>query len=243
MAEAAAPALKNCVGEASGFFANLRIPAALIASAAMGQIWTDIKDPKDSPEGKKRAEKLRVLFTALMSLTVAVQLNVVFMTTATSVQLMGGGFNPMATDAISFLEREFPYPYMATRFEFLAGLLAFMSGIAIKAWTVFASLPALSRATTLLLLATLGRMVAFDYVQHLPGAWNLVKDFMIVTFTGARVTSPLSLLSTALFAGAFFNYVQALRAKHSEPNPYPYRLGGGADSGAASDAPRARPSL
>mmetsp|Transcript_8632 Transcript_8632/g.16365 ORF Transcript_8632/g.16365 Transcript_8632/m.16365 type:complete len:203 (+) Transcript_8632:190-798(+) len=198
----------------------------------MGQIWTDIKDPKDSVDGKRRADKLKVLFTALMSLTVAVQLNVVFMTTATSVQLMGGGFNPMATDAITFLEREFPYPYMATRFEFLAGLLTFMGAIAIKAWTRFASLPALSRATTLLLLATLSRMVAFDYMQDLPGIWNLVKDFTVVIFTGARITTPLSIISMGLFAGAIFNYVQALRHKLEEPepaNPYPYGVSDGAN--------------
>ena len=98
-AAAAAPAaLTNCVGPATGFFGNVRTPAALLTGAALGMLWTQV----DS----KRGRWVPLLFAVLVVVTIACEMSVVFISTSTAVRLSAGGFDPMATDAIAFLIRE-----------------------------------------------------------------------------------------------------------------------------------------
>eukprot|EP00466_Bigelowiella_natans_P002998 jgi/Bigna1/70719/fgenesh1_pg.13_\ len=195
-----------------------------VAGAAMGQLWAPFGDPRvnSTVDGRRLQQRLRVVFTSLMAITVAVQFSVIFTTIAMTVQLMGSDFDPMATDVIAFLSREFKYPYVATRsinifvlhrrrteqagkyedfqleimrnitlsgddngrFEFLAGILTFISGITVKSWSTFSALPALSRATTSYMchyihtyIHTYEKSVkmAFDSIMHFDGIAALVR--------------------------------------------------------------------
>ncbi|GAB5353529.1 hypothetical protein AAMO2058_000043500 [Amorphochlora amoebiformis] len=150
-----------------------------------------------------------------MSVTVAVQFSVIFTTTAMTVHLMGDSFDPMATDCLSFLRREFEYPYISTRFEFLAGLLTFICGIAIKSFVSLCSFPTLSQATTLLLLSTAGRMLAFDSVMGFDGIPHLVKRYLQLQFSKIQIMTPLSSLSLLCGIAAGIQYWKAI----SKPSP------------------------
>ena len=116
------PKMIDCVGAASGFFGNVRVPAALLTGAALGQLFSK---PDDS-----RGKWVKDLFAVMMAITAMMEMvsrlqtaaliphvltrfslrhcfqSVVFVSTATATRLMGGGFDPIATDAISFLIRE-----------------------------------------------------------------------------------------------------------------------------------------
>ena len=76
----AAPALVNCVGSAAGFFGNVRTPAALLAGAALGNLWISVKS-----EGASESQSN--LYTLLIALTVALQFGCVFVATAAGVQV------------------------------------------------------------------------------------------------------------------------------------------------------------
>ena len=91
--------LINCAGPASGFFGNVRVPAALLAGASLGQLF-------GSPD-KSRGKWVPKVYTMLIAFTVMAEIFVVFVSTATGTRLVGGGFDPMAADALEFLIREF----------------------------------------------------------------------------------------------------------------------------------------
>ena len=93
-----AASLINCVGGASSFFGNIRVPAALLAGASLGQMF--------AATDESRGKWVPSLFSVLTALTAMLEIGVVFTSTATATALLGGGFNPMAVDPISFLVRE-----------------------------------------------------------------------------------------------------------------------------------------
>jgi len=121
-----AAALVNCVGPAGGFFGNVRVPAALLAGATLGQAFAK---PDES-----RGKWLPTAFSLLMITSLIMEVMVVFASTATATRLLGGGFDPMATNAIAFLTREFEMPFVFCRFTFFAGLLAFLAGLCLRVW-------------------------------------------------------------------------------------------------------------
>ena len=63
------------------------------------------------------------LYSVLMALTILFEVTAVFISTATGVRLSGGGFDPMATDGVSLLTREFEFAFICTRFQFFTGLM------------------------------------------------------------------------------------------------------------------------
>jgi len=107
----------------------VRIPAALLTGAAIGQLFTTLDD--------KRGKMVPILFTLLSALAVSCELSVVFFSTAISTRLLGGGFDPMATDALTMLIREFEFPFLFCRVHFFVGLLSFVGALTLRAWTAF----------------------------------------------------------------------------------------------------------
>ena len=89
-----AASLINCVGGASSFFGNIRVPAALLAGASLGQMF--------AATDESRGKWVPSVFSVLTALTAMLEIGVVFTSTATATALLGGGFNPMAVDPISF---------------------------------------------------------------------------------------------------------------------------------------------
>ena len=132
-AAAAAPqatyALTNCAAGAAGFFGNVRIPAALLTGAALGQLWTTLDD--------KRGKAIPVIFTILTAFSIACELSVVFFSTVASTKMMGNAFDPMATSALALLVREFEFAFVSCRVHFCTGLLCFVAALGLRAWTAF----------------------------------------------------------------------------------------------------------
>ena len=73
------------------------------------------------------------LYSVLMALTILFEVTAVFISTATGVRLSAGGFDPMATDGVSLLIREFEFAFICTRFQFFTGLMTFLSALGLRA--------------------------------------------------------------------------------------------------------------
>ena len=101
--------LVNCVGGANGFFGNVRVPAALLAGAALGQLW--------SAPDSKRGPWVKPAFTLAVAMTVLCEFLVILISTAASTHLMTGAFNPMATSTMAFMMREMELHFVACRFN------------------------------------------------------------------------------------------------------------------------------
>ena len=127
VAGTSAATLINGVGGASSFFGNVRVPAALLAGASLEQMFAK---PDDS-----RGKWVPGLFSVLTALTAMLEISVVFVSTNSGTALLGGGFDPMAADPISFLIREFECPYVYSRFCFFTGLISFVVALGLRAWT------------------------------------------------------------------------------------------------------------
>jgi hypothetical protein len=107
----------------------MRVPATLVTGVAINQLFVKIDD--------SRGKFVPPLFVALMSISVCLEISVVFITTASVTRILGGGFDKMATNTMQFLIREFEFAYVATRLQFFLGLLCFCFGMALRAWTAF----------------------------------------------------------------------------------------------------------
>jgi len=116
---------------AAGFFNNIRVPAALLSGAALGQAFAmqKIDDDKfDTPSWKR----LRTLYTTLMVISVASELLTVLMSTSASTHILAGNFDPMAESCIAMLKREFEWNLVAVQFNFITGMVAFVVAQAIR---------------------------------------------------------------------------------------------------------------
>lgn len=120
------PKLVNCVGGAASFFANVRLPAALLAGASIGQLFVKVED--------RRGKWVQMAFTISMIVTTMLELSVVFVSTASGTRLLAGGFDPMAYDALAFLVREFELPFTLCRAFFFTGLKIFVAALGLRIW-------------------------------------------------------------------------------------------------------------
>ena len=186
-AAAATPALVNCVAGASGFFGNVRVPAALLAGASLGQLFTKCEET--------RGKWVPSAYAILMALTVVSEVYVVFVATATATRLLGGGYDPMAADALKFLIREFEFAYVTTRAGFFTGLLAFLSALMLRAWSAFPG--ALGSCIACAMLSVTLQMLAFfnaTVVNYHFGLLGLVWR-AVYLYLSASLYSPIGLAS------------------------------------------------
>jgi len=130
-AAAAAANQVNCVGPAAAFFSNIRTPAALVAGAALGNLWVQIGPTTKDP---KLAKRYQTIYSILMINAVILEFSTVCYATATDVRLMSGGYSsPMASSTLEFLQRELELPFVACRLHFLLGIVSFLASLAVRA--------------------------------------------------------------------------------------------------------------
>lgn len=198
----------NCAAAAAGVFGNVRIPAMLLAGAAMGQLWTKL----GNDDGNDDHPVLNTVYTLALSLTVVVEFLAVFLGTAMGVRLYAGGFDPMAANAVALLVREFELPYICVRFCFFTGFMAFMLAVTARACTTFK--PALAKSTALLCASGLLTMVNFfnyTVVDYEYGYVGLLWRIVLLCESQCTLRNPLALAAIFCLAGSVVFAVQSIR--------------------------------
>ena len=149
----------NCVSAASEFFSNIRTPAALLIVPAMNSLWVDLS----TTTTRSKHPIAQTIYTMLAMCTILLNLVCVFIATVAGTRLMSGGFDPMASDAVTMLVRQFELPYLATHLSFLFGLVSFMSSVGLRAWIQFGDnmSPKIGKALIILAGTFLANMMAF----------------------------------------------------------------------------------
>ena len=185
---------------ASGFFGNVRVPAALLAGAALGQLGA-------APDGKDRGKWVKPAFILAVAMTILCEFLVVLISTAASTHLMTGAFNPMATSTMAFLMREMELHFVACRFNFFFGLLCFVGALMIRVWANFAG--HLGSGLALLFGATAFHFIAFfntTIVNYSYGVLGLGWRYIYLLIP-CLASTPVGALSLACyFAAAGFVY-------------------------------------
>jgi hypothetical protein len=196
-AAAGTASLVNCVAGANGFFANVRVPAALLAGAALGQLWAA---PVVS---EQRPQWLRPLFSMLVAMTVACEMLVVLISTAAVTQLMNvGAFNPLATDTMHFLIREMELHFVSCRLNFFVGLLCFVGSLGVRGWATVEG--RLGSGLALFFAATALHFVAYfntTIVHYSLGVVGLACRWLTLVLP-ALASSAVGALSLVAYAGA-----------------------------------------
>ena len=207
-AAAAAGPLKDSVQQAADLFFIVKIPATLLAGAAIGQI---LEKPDESTvdmvNGTRMSKFMRLLYIMLVASTIFLELSAVYITTASHVRLFAGGFDPMATNGVALAVREAELGYVSTRLFFFGGIATFLTSLAIRA---LLSLPAaLGRPAACLLVGNVFGLLAYfnKTVVNYNGAagmlWRLLQ--LGIPFLTSSITGCISLaltLSAVVYAAS-----------------------------------------
>jgi hypothetical protein len=209
----------NCVDAATAFFNNVRTPATLLVIPAINNLWVDIT----STTRRRKHPVAQTLYTMALMETVLLELVCVFVATVTGTRLMSGGFDPMSSDAVTLLVREFELPYLTTHLAFITGLSTFMFGIGLRTWIQFGDIhTGMGRALTLLTTTFVGNMVAYFHNSinrfhfGLPG---LLVRFIVLYLQAFGVVGILSLASVALCCYYVAITIRDQLEKHGAPTP------------------------
>ena len=130
VASASQWALSNSVQQAADLFFIVKIPATLIAAAAIGQL---LEAPEKTPEGSL----MRTTYSFLVATTVFFQVAVVYITTACHVRLFAGGFDPFAASPVALCLRVVPLGFLAARIFFASGIATFLLSLALRTLLVY----------------------------------------------------------------------------------------------------------
>ena len=241
-AAAASPSyhLTNCAAGAAGFFGNVRIPAALLTGAAIGQLWTHLDDkvslvpnpallvlcdncgPCSSSHGPlirvsvQRGKRVPIIFNILVALSVACEISVVFFSTAISTKMMGSAFDPMATSALALLIREFELPFVACRVHFFVGLLSFVAALALRAWTAFPG--ALGDGIALLMLSSgfiMNAVFTFTVDNYSFGLLGLIWRY-VQLFAAQAALTPNGAAAVIALSAACYSFYKATKEVHEK---------------------------
>ena len=160
---------------------NVRTPAALLVIPALNALWLDISST--TPRSKHPAAQ--TLYTLSVMVTVLLELVCVFVATVAGTNLLSGGFDPMSSDAVTLLVREFELQYLTTHLSFVIGLMAFMTSIGLRAWIQFGDTmdSRMAKAFTILTATFIFNMVTYFHNSvlrfHL-GLPGLLVRFLVV---------------------------------------------------------------
>ena len=160
---------------------NVRTPAALLVIPALNALWLDISST--TPRSKHPAAQ--TLYTLSVMVTVLLELVCVFVATVAGTNLLSGGFDPMSSDAVTPLVREFELQYLTTHLSFVIGLMAFMTSIGLRAWIQFGDTmdSRMAKAFTILTATFIFNMVTYFHNSvlrfHL-GLPGLLVRFLVV---------------------------------------------------------------
>lgn len=149
----AGPMFTNFAAEGEKFFNSMRVPAALVAGAAVKDAFV----MQAAPEDIKRSRAwtmLRNTYLLLMLWSFSSQVCVVFVSTHAIVKLQMTGLNTLASSLHAMLLRELEYEYVGARCGFMTGLLAFLVAQALRTRLALRRTPDLSWCATSFLVAS-----------------------------------------------------------------------------------------
>lgn len=189
---------------AAGVLGNVRIPAALIGGAGIAQLFAQI-NAADSTDSPRKKSMLQSTYTKLVAFTICCELTTVFVSTSTSVRLMAGGFNPMATTAVDLLVREFELNYLAVRMCFFSGLISFVSAFAVRAYAQIEDRD-LERAVAFAFAGTVITMCGFwnSTFANYGGIFGVASRLLYLVGCSALKNPFVSAMAAACFGGAIY---------------------------------------
>ena len=207
--------VKDFSGETSALFGNIRIPAALFAGASAGAAFS-------MPISHAASEGLKVglvkrIYSFLMIGALASEILAVVISTLAVASLAMKPSSPSSTIQTSTLSafinsNNYALAWVSARFHFLGGVLAFVSGLGLRAWVTIAC-PIFARAAlgmicsaTMLCLAFMQEMgsSSFDGGNGSSGN-NLMGNIMTLPLKYLQLFFDKS-KSSPIFAVAFLLY-------------------------------------
>lgn len=135
--------LTDYTGAAIQFFTSVRVPAALIAGSSLSSLFSLVKlvdeigDKKNKRKYRPVTFLLARVYHGLCLTSLILSLNVIVTSTSAATTLMLGTHDSMAVSAYAFLNREFRYEFITTRWSFLTCLLSFIASIATRSLLEF----------------------------------------------------------------------------------------------------------
>lgn len=158
--------IRSFGGEAVAFFNNLRVPAALVAAAAIKDAFVMQTAPEDIK--KSRAWKLlRNSYLLLQMLSFASALSCVFIATHAITQLQVTSINQMAATLGELMVREMEYEYVGVRMGFTTGLLSFTMANALRVRMALRRSAELSWCAMWFLISACASMLAYNNAHTL----------------------------------------------------------------------------
>ena len=131
----------NAISGACSWMTGIRTPATLVAGSALSSFLAFSHELKMDPTDTFVTKTLKRFCLVLLFSSFFLEVFCIFASTVTSTWLMAfgsentptlQGINPMATSAISFLERELEFEFVTMRLFFIQGLLGWLTGVAVR---------------------------------------------------------------------------------------------------------------
>ena len=124
--------LRDYGSEMSALFGNIRIPAALFAGASAGAAFAL---PLGTADGLKRGFVKRT-YALLMMSALSCQLLAIIVATLSMGTIAVSAESRKAACLADYIEEYFDLSWVTARWNFLAGIFAFVVGMGIRAWLV-----------------------------------------------------------------------------------------------------------
>ncbi|KAL1498750.1 hypothetical protein AB1Y20_014060 [Prymnesium parvum] len=199
----AAPLLRDFTSEGERFFNNMRVPAALVAGAAIKDAFVMQYVPEEV-EKSRAWSLLRNAYLLLQISAFASQLGVVFVATHAIVQLQMTNLDSTAESLQALLRRELEFEYVGTRCGFMTGLLAFMLAQSLRVRMALRRSSELSWCAMYLLLASTFSLITYNNTRTinyggytgLVCRWAVLQfDLVLRSFRSGGVAAAISIVT------------------------------------------------
>lgn len=218
--------LKDFSGDAKGYFAGIRTPAALIVGSTLGALFIFSKASFGS---ENRSTKLFLgrLYNALMLASFSLSFTTMILSTTATVSMLHGRFDPMAETAYLMLRREFDFEFTLTRWAFIMALLFFLSGIIVRAIIEFDLLKRAHRNHAIGLILVFTSLISqmLSYINTTLWCWPnlLVMSRFVIEMTIKKCVeekNPLQIISVISGAVATVFIVRSVFKKHDDDDDH-----------------------
>ena len=216
MRAAAAIALKSFSSEGIAFFNNMRVPAALIAAAAIKDAFVMQGSAPEDIKKSRAWKLLRNSYLLLQMLSFASSLSCVFISTHAITQMQVLDINMYAATLGELFVREMEYEYVGVRINFTTGLLAFVMANALRVRLALRKSRELSWCAMWFLISACASMLAYNnshtlsyggYVGLL-GRWNELHCELILS--QLRLNHPIAVAVVITFFLATASLVKVI---------------------------------
>mmetsp|Transcript_22642 Transcript_22642/g.55885 ORF Transcript_22642/g.55885 Transcript_22642/m.55885 type:complete len:279 (+) Transcript_22642:85-921(+) len=198
----------NQTGEAISFFNSERVPAVLIAGAALSVLFAfPISHGEDLSLGFAKRLYITLCCSAFCN-----ELICVFSSSLAIARLLTKKHNPMAQNAAEMMLREYPLYFMAVRTHFLTGLLCFAGSLSIRMWAEYhTGCWRFARAMLLLLGATCAFMLSLfnTSLTHFSSLGDLWVKYVTTIFRTLqdKGAGPVAIIACLMFAWSAYEIV------------------------------------